>query len=431
MPTPTSDPARQTLLGAPEAFASLACVANRLRRGIGHVQIEATGDSITRGPTKRRMSYPAQLNQLLHSEFPLANVTVRNRGLSGGTLEMIAACHHRMASSQADIVVLETTDNLGFTTPQKATKLLEQIVAALRRRTQPRPEIVLVSPFAQDCARRLLHKRPYTRSNESTAAHLAACFSDDTLPSAVERLAARLGIPCVSMRAGLRSLLMTVTDPQAIVQQYVQQDAVHPNYVGYSLLARGLFHAFQRAAAADCHPPVIPSSPPTPPSPLTCAFGEEMRGLVVETHGWAYVTEHSRQGAPKPGYVTRVPGATLDLCHHGKSVWQFAYLKSYEGMGRARGQCVGGCSCKPRIWDGLTPSRVSQSTISKLAPIKHHSLQGKNTTAQHQGCRCVVRLTSLPATSGEGPHKFKIDALFSSFRIYSGAELNGVVDSNE
>ena len=70
MPTPTSDPARQTLLGAPEAFASLACVANRLRRGIGHVQIEATGDSITRGPTKRRMSYPAQLNQLLHSEFP-------------------------------------------------------------------------------------------------------------------------------------------------------------------------------------------------------------------------------------------------------------------------------------------------------------------------------------------------------------------------
>ena len=120
MPTPTSDPARQTLLGAPEAFASLACVANRLRRGIGHVQIEATGDSITRGPTKRRMSYPAQLNQLLHSEFPLANVTVRNRGLSGGTLEMIAACHHRMASSQADIVVLETTDNLGFTTPQKA-----------------------------------------------------------------------------------------------------------------------------------------------------------------------------------------------------------------------------------------------------------------------------------------------------------------------
>ena len=208
-------------------------------------------------------------------------------------------------------------------------------------------------------------------------------------------------------------------DLARILGRYVESDSVHPTSDGYELIAQGCLHAIKQAAAwpmsaAGCSEPYGVPAIATPPD--TCAFGSEMQGFVLRARGWELVTEVSRQGHSKPGYVARTPGSLLEVCHRGRDVFQFAFLRSYEGMGMVRGECVDGCTCTKRSWDGHTPHRVSQSTISKLHRIV--------LVGGVRPCPCTIRLTVLPMSSSmDGGHKFKVDALFGSQRIYSGREL--------
>ena len=94
--------------------------------------------------------------------------------------------------------------------------------------------------------------------------------------------------------------------------------------------------------------------------------------------------------------------------------WQFGFLRSYAGMGVARGECVRGCQCKPREWDAHIKRQVSQTAISKLAGITALP----RTAKKEDGCPCVVRLTLLNQTSSGGT-KFKLDALFGGFKMYN------------
>ena len=91
--------------------------------------------------------------------------------------------------------------------------------------------------------------------------------------------------------------------------------------------------------------------------------------------------------------------------------WQLAYLRSYAGMGKARGECVAGCTCRPREFDAHLPgSRVSQTVVSKLGVVMHASTG--------LDCPCTIRLTALNHT-GSGSAKFKLVALFSGFQMYN------------
>ena len=453
-------------LVSPGSAASLACVGRLLQSGEEHVLIEAIGDSVTRGPAKRSMSYPAVLQRLLRQQFPKAKLTIHNSGFNGATLDLLSACLQRMASTAAKVVLIETTDNLGFTTARRAAELLQHMMRTLAARAMPRPQVILVSPFAQSCTRRVLRRQRGRQQmlamlnasasarntkiiakanksklvlHESLESSIEACFAADALPTAIEELAAQLGVPCVSMRAGLSNWLRS--DPKSTLARYVGHDSVHPTLEGFELLARGCLNAFTQALEGqvsdggcfnDRAQSIGSLAPPPPPLPVlpTCAFGPEMRPFVLHQRDWEYTTEYSRQGHPKPGYIARAPGAVLDVCHRGKHVWQFAYLKSWEGMGRVRGSCEesSGCTCMPRTWDGHTDKRVSQTTISKLV-ITHKKLSSEGTRSHNATCPCIVRLTVLADTSSQG-HKFKVDAFFGSFHIYSGAELlTGTGDS--
>ena len=65
--------------------------------------------------------------------------------------------------------------------------------------------------------------------------------------------------------------------------------------------------------------------------------------------------------------------------------WSLGYLMSYEGMGRARGSCVGGgaCTCGARVEDAREAARVfdacglpppaGSSLFAGLADWLHHS----------------------------------------------------------
>ena len=208
---------------------ALRCVAERLRTGSGPVSIEAFGTSVTQGPgweevdrvangekglPKYSLSYPAALHRAIARHWPLANHTISNRGKSGASIEYMSACVDRMLPQRgADLYLLETTDNLGFTTSADARRHLSDIIdAVLARRAGV--AVILVSPFSVSCALRLMRRRQYKALASRDG--VAQCFANSSLPSVLAELAEERGLPIVSIRDGLRAELQVVTRVCAI-----------------------------------------------------------------------------------------------------------------------------------------------------------------------------------------------------------------------
>ena len=209
---------------------------------------------------------------------------------------------------------------------------------------------------------------------------------------------------------------------------FLEKDLIHPNGVGHKMLAQLL-----ASAIAIAGPPQPPAACPVhmhrgnqqfgasrrrrePASQSICALGEEMKRHILHADGWNYTVDYSSQGQPKPGYVARRPGSTMLVCHNrGDSStpwWQFGYLRSWKPMGRIRGECVHGCSCRSRVWDAHSEkTKSSQTVVSKLII--------KQLSSNRTRCSCTIQLTLLAESSSMG-HNFKVTALFSGFgRIYN------------
>ena len=109
VPSPAALAPRTLVYDASASSASgLACVGRQLQSGDGHVLIEAIGDSITRGHRLAWWAtYPAVLQALLQKRFPKANLTVHNSGFNGASLDLLSACLQRMASTSADVVLIQ------------------------------------------------------------------------------------------------------------------------------------------------------------------------------------------------------------------------------------------------------------------------------------------------------------------------------------
>ena len=430
----------------------------------------AFGASITAGKPWGR-SYPRELRRALNAKFPQANFTLHNFGYPGASLDFLSACRERMLPVHADLYLLEATDNYlhGALAFEAAGRQLEGVLLALLRRRAAGTSAVLVSPFAQSCARRLVHLKPYAhlpRDAATTRESLAACYSNETFPGLVEALARHHRLPAASVRLAVRAALHA-NSSEAALRAFTEEDFVHPNADGERQIAELIVAALWRAAGCtdddrlfpgycsdddvagdvrrrDAHHLAARVPPPTecaalPPAvpPMfsrsasddtgdaasaTCAFGDELRAHVLEARGWSYVVEMSGQGQPKPGYIATAPGSSIDMCFRrsggGKSAsaawWQLGYLRSYEGMGMARGECVAGCKCASRTWDAHQTRRVSQVAVSKLRIDRWL----RPTEAAAAACPCVIRLTLLNESSSGG-HKFKLAALFSGFRMYN------------
>ena len=449
----------QRSVGGRCCTTALQCIAERLRTGSGPVSIEAFGTSVTQGPgwdevdrvangqigrSKHGGSYPAALHRAIARHWPLANHTIANRGKSGASIEYLSACVDRMLPQRgADLYLLETTDNLGFTTSADARRHFSDIIDAVLARRPGGVAVILVSPFSVSCALRLLRRRQY----KTLAARdgVARCFANSSLPSVLAELAEERGLPIVSVRDGLRAELQggEEQDRHRVLLKYIQEDMVHPTFAGSTMLAEAVLRVLQGAAREaarpstsaqqklECAPGSNTERASAETAPVAgralCAFGEALHPLVRRARGWSYVVERSSQGQPKPGYVATAPGATLEVCHRdAEPMWQFGYLRSYTGMGTARGECVQGCTCRPREWNAHRPkAQVSQTAISKLQRIRVLSAR-KNPRERAPalgderwaGCRCVIRLTLTNQTSSGG-HKFKLEALFGAFAMYN------------
>ena len=106
--------------------------------------------------------------------------------------------------------------------------------------------------------------------------------------------------------------------------------------------------------------------------------------------------------------------------------WQFGYLRSWQGMGRVFIECTDGCSCKPLKINAHAPSsHVSQTKVSGF-PVRMDDTTGRHINAT---CPCTIRLT-LMANSTSAGNKFKVEALFSGFRMYSGDQVANMVEKH-
>ena len=142
-----------------------------------------------------------------------------------------------------------------------------------------------------------------------------------------------------------------------------------------------------------------------------------MHPFVLSRSGWEYVIEQNARKRPKPGYIANSAGATLDVCflippESSQSFWGFAYLISgRQKMGRVQVECVEGCSCTSKEFNGHRQQVTSTSQLSYDVPVRKRG--GGNHHSEHTTCSsCVIRLTVLNQTDSGG-HKFKLLALFN------------------
>eukprot|EP00887_Chlorella_sp_A99_P003010 scaffold9.g3010.t1 len=105
----------------------------------------------------------------------------------------------------------------------------------------------------------------------------------------------------------------------------------------------------------------------------------------------------------KPGRARRLAAAQAQeqrrqaACDEAVMV-KLGFLRSYQGHGRARVQCVANCSCKPTTWDGYWKRQAS--------------LQQMHEFSATQSADCRVRISVLPKTSApDGGRRVKL--LFS------------------
>ena len=451
---------------------SLACFGARLRAGMP-LRIVAFGTSITAGhaspSNERAESYGLNLQRLLRKAYPQSNVTVAIYGYPGASAAFMRACIDRMVPVAADLYLVEIADNYMPRTTVAYRSVGEYVEGMLQNLLQRParglggsvgPAAILVAPFPQSCSKalasgeRALPAGTADTANINRALHAARanCASNLTLPGVLEALGRDHNLPVSSVRLALAKAIARHPRPSSLLRRFLMKDLIHTNSEGSGMLARLVLHALisrtKGATLAACDAPrqprrAFPSIPlqrrsnrSRTPSPGICAFGEELHRWVLSSSGFAYVVERSPLGQPKPGLVARRPLATLELCYRGGDAashalprygsqlwWQFGFLRSYVGMGIARGECVSGCTCSPREWDAHHSKNVSQTDVSKL--FVHHFHEGSarrggggGSGSGSGGCPCVIRLSVLNRTSSGG-HKFKVVALFNGFRMYN------------
>eukprot|EP00798_Chlamydomonas_sp_ICE-L_P012237 gene12236-15377_t len=136
---------------------------------------------------------------------------------------------------------------------------------------------------------------------------------------------------------------------------------------------------------------------------------------VVSLTGWGvqmFYKNSKGEGKMKPGFVTKTPGAVLEVevdslfpeLQGGGPGYGTApqveamikYTRSYDGWGKVQVTCTSGCTCSPTDIDA---SSTEQTSLLTLAPVA---------VTQHRQCR--LKLTVLNETSSDG-HRFKLSSV--------------------
>jgi hypothetical protein len=430
------------------------------------LRIAVYGTSVTDG------LYPRFLERQLRHRFPRANLSVTAHAYPGATLGFMRHCVDSMLPARdADLYILEQW--AGDHCTRGGEEGILALLASLQRRPAPasaagpggcgQPALMMLSTLDQnDCVRKLKRMAPYEGRPRDAATLLrdarecAHGGAGEGATSPMERIAARRGIPWVSMRLALRARLVESSarfgGPVAVVSALIR-DYLHPSVLGHKLLAELIVSELSLAAEATRRPRCSPPLPGSDGGATHCSFGEALKAHVLQANGWAYRVERNKKGRPKPGLIANSAGASLDLCYPlpaalpvgGQAVWNFAYLRSYQHMGKVAVECTDGCACEPRAYNGhaldsVWPFRVSVAQVSYGQTVTREawpnasagsstagsSTAGSSTAGSNTvgSCSCTIRLTVLEETDS-GEHKVKIVGLLGGFGV--GGTVNDAI----
>lgn len=173
-----------------------------------------------------------------------------------------------------------------------------------------------------------------------------------------------------------------------------------------------------RGVAAEAGKPPSQLPPPINPEaaqedwPTFCAQDLGLKGIVQDNKGFEFVDEGSSQcaGCHKFGFRTSTVGSSLtlkvssavmsetDLKSAGqggqaKVMLALSYLRSYSDVGKARVECVSGCTCEPKVFDAKNEARTSELHTERMEVTP--------------AAECLLKLTVLEETS-TGGHKFRL-----------------------
>ena len=314
----------------PYSDAALRCAAQKLVAGGPHqFNIACFGTSVTAGGMKRASRYPAQLQGHLRQRFPRSSIEVKSFGYPGSSAQYMHACVDRLLPTHGtDLYIVELADNFisGRAQSLAALSALTDIVHSLRERVAAggRPAAVaILAPFPQSCSKRLARIGPFqSLPTDATSMHrlVESCFdANSTLPGIMEAFASREHVGGVSVRHAMAAALRATTSrgdaPAAVAATrklaairaffltFLNRDYVHPNAIGYGIIANSVIEMIARAAAAatpsDCAASTLtpssmlsPRAPAARPSPhrRVCAFGEALHSHVLSARGWSYRT---------------------------------------------------------------------------------------------------------------------------------------------
>lgn len=292
-----------------------------------------------------------------------------------------------------------------------------------------------LAPLDQgSCVRNIKGMGPM-KPRPSALAEVRACVDSDRGTTATqEELGRTLDVPTVSLRKVLRRTLLRNASGARQLLHRLTVDYVHFTRAGHELAAELLTRAIVAAARLPLNSTEkgnerrLRTLPVAAAAPTTCAFGEDLRPLVLRSAGWEHKVDISKRGQPKPGLVAERPGATLDLCYpHAtpkQSIWSLAFLTAPRGLGKVRGTCLHGCHCPATIWDAHLPMFPnSEPRMDQLAITAGPDPKGEESAtslpkgvANYETCPCTVRLTVLNETSS-GAYKFKLLAVLSGMEL--------------
>ena len=414
------------------------------------IVVYGTSVSMGEGPTSASWlsAFPDLLEGKLRRAFPQLEgrpLRVVKRAYPGTTSSLLRHCIGTLLPEQADLYILEFVGYLGDNVQTKKTRAnLVSILQTLRARCggvaagtrkeqlhpaphvcRRRPAVMQVAPLDQgSCVRSIKGMGPM-KPLPSALAEVRACVDSESGTTATqEELGRTLDVPTISLRKVLRRPMLRNAPGAKQLLNRLTIDYVHFTRAGHELASELLTRAIVAAArlplnSTEQRTERMQSQPVVAAAPTTCAFGDDLRPLILRSGGWEHTLDVSKRGQPKPGLVATQPGATLDLCYEHatpvRSTWSLAFLTAPRRLGKVRGTCLHGCRCPAKIWDAHLPMFPnSEPRMDQLAiTAEKGERKGKGKAA----CPCTVRLTVLNETSS-GTHKFKLLA------VLSGMELN-------
>lgn len=372
-------------------------------------------------------------------------------------------CLHWHVVDNADVVLVEYAVNLDPDDKAGELASFERMLRKLLR--MPRqPAVIIVNTMelfppkaaCKSCGMAFSGNKAYldgysdgAPSTEDMGFEYPAWAEDG-----IARMARYYGVPCVSLRDALFHELKA--QDRAFPLKQVFHDRHHPGAWGHSLLAQMVVELVSRTAAWVAGGAGLAIGASTPRAtrdrlceaaqgeaarhgsewlhkPLysetaeaqvgICVKGEEVKGLVAASSGFAYKVEGT-DAKMKPGLIGNKPGDTVSLCvdvsrlARGQAfVAILGHLISYEHMGAVSVECLGDCECKKEEVDAHVEG--GKFSVFKARTLTLRRAEAAPAAAQlptpRKECGCALKLEIL-SKSGSGEHKFKVLSLMTSVR---------------